>query len=97
MKLSKLAVAIAAMLGAGVSSGAFAIDLYVDTKTEQIYAKPGLGRVHIGSFVKQDAPVKAPDKTADSAADKTMDIAASKTGAAESALLQKKAKPELCH
>ena len=84
MKLSKLAVAIAAMLGAGVSSGAFAIDLYVDTKTEQIYAKPGLGRVHIGSFVKQDAPVKAPDKTADSAADKTMDIAASKTGAAES-------------
>ncbi len=44
------------MLGSGVSCMAFAIDLYVDTKTEQIYAKPGPGRVHMGSFVREDAP-----------------------------------------
>lgn len=89
MKVSKLAVAIAAMLGAGVSSAAFAIDLYVDTKTEQIYAKPGLGRVHIGSFVRQDAPAKAADKTADKVADKTMDITSDKTEAAELATVRR--------
>lgn len=89
MKVSKLAVAIAAMLSAGVSSAAFAIDLYVDTKTEQIYAKPGLGRVHIGSFVRQDAPAKAADKTADKVADKTMDITSDKTEAAELATVRR--------
>lgn len=80
MKLSKLAVAIAAIIGAGVSSGVYAIDLYVDTKTEQIYAKPGPGRVHMGSFVRQDAAAKVSDKSTD----KSLDIAASKTEAAES-------------
>src|SRR6188768_3474398 len=83
MKLSKLAVAMAAILGAGVSSGVYAIDLYVDTKTEQIYAKPGPGRVHMGSFVRQDAQAKVPDRTAGSTADKPMDTAADKTDAAE--------------
>ncbi|SCY47346.1 OprO/OprP family phosphate-selective porin [Nitrosospira sp. Nsp13] len=80
MKLSKLAVAIAAILGAGVSFGAYAIDLYVDTKTEQIYAKPGPGRVHMGSFVRQDAQAKVPDNTASSAA---AVIPVDKTDAAE--------------
>ena len=59
MKLSKISLAIGAMLGSSVSCMAFAIDLYVDTKTEQIYAKPGPGRVHMGSFVREDAPAKA--------------------------------------
>jgi len=36
MKLSKLTLAVATVLGAGVSFSAFAIDLYVDTKTKQI-------------------------------------------------------------
>ena len=54
MKLSRVSLAIAAILGTGASSAAFAIDLYVDTKTEQIYANPGPGRVHLGSFVKEE-------------------------------------------
>jgi len=59
MKISKLTLAIATVLGAGASSGAFAMDLYVDTKTKQIYAEPGRGRELMGSFEKvQSAPAK---------------------------------------
>lgn len=85
MKLSKVTLAIAAVLGAGASAGAFAIDLYVDTKTEQIYAKPGPGRVHMGSFVKEDAAKKAADKTAEKKPDRTLDKteAADKTEVAD--------------
>jgi hypothetical protein len=55
MKLSKLTLAVAATLGASLlSSAAFAIDLYVDTKTKQIYAEPGKGRVLMGKFVHVD-------------------------------------------
>src|SRR5688572_10676806 len=36
-----------------------AIDLYVDTKTKQIYAEPGEGRVRMGSFERvPDKPAK---------------------------------------
>ena len=52
MKSSKLTLAIIATLTAGTSFNASAIDLYVDTATEQIYAKPGPGRVLMGSFEK---------------------------------------------
>ena len=45
MKFSKLTVAIAATLGATASFNALAMDLYVDTKTKQIYAEPGRDRV----------------------------------------------------
>ncbi|MDN5836042.1 MAG: porin, partial [Nitrosospira sp.] len=95
MKLSKLTLAITTVLGAGISTGVSAIDLYVDTKTEQIYAKPGPGRVHMGSFVKEDAPAKAADKTAgvstnkaaekkaDETVEKTADVAADQAVATE--------------
>ncbi len=63
MKISKLTLAIATVLGAGATSGAFAMDLYVDTKTKQIYAEPGRGRELMGSFEKvQSAPAKTVDK-----------------------------------
>jgi phosphate-selective porin OprO/OprP len=52
MKFSKLTLAIATTLGASASFSAFAIDLYVDTKTKQIYAEPGRGRELMGSFEK---------------------------------------------
>lgn len=60
MKFSKLTLAIATTLGAGASFSAFAaMDLYVDTKTKQIYAEPGRGRVLMGSFERVgDAPAK---------------------------------------
>jgi phosphate-selective porin OprO and OprP len=50
MKFSKLTMAIAVALTAGASSSAFAIELYVDTKTKQIYAEPGKGRELMGQF-----------------------------------------------
>lgn len=81
MKLSKLTLAIATTIGAGISAGAFAIDLYVDTKTEQIYAKPGPGRVHMGSFVKEDPAAKATDKTAEKKSDRELDKTTADTAA----------------
>ncbi len=60
MKFSKLTLAIATTLSVSASFSAFAIDLYVDTKTKQIYAEPGRGRELMGSFQKvDDAPAKA--------------------------------------
>jgi phosphate-selective porin OprO/OprP len=59
MKFSKLTVVVATLLGASASSGAFALDLYVDTKTKQLYAEPGPGRERMGSFQRvEDAPAK---------------------------------------
>jgi phosphate-selective porin OprO/OprP len=44
------------------------MDLYVDTKTKQIYAEPGRGRELMGSFERvQDAPAKAATKVTDHA------------------------------
>lgn len=41
---------MASVLGAGVTADAMALDLYVDTKTQQIFAEPGKGRVLLGEF-----------------------------------------------
>jgi phosphate-selective porin OprO and OprP len=69
MKFSKLKLAIASTLGASVSFSAFAIDLYVDTKTKQIYAEPGRGRVLMGAFERvEDKPSVKPADTAEIAA-----------------------------
>lgn len=58
MKFSRLTLAVAAILGTGAASNAFAIDLYVDAKTKQIYAEPGPGRMLMGAFerVEDKAP-----------------------------------------
>jgi len=69
MKFSKLTLAIATTLGASASFSAFAIDLYVDTKTKQIYAEPGPHRQLIGAFERvEDKPAAAPADTAEIAA-----------------------------
>ncbi|MDD5322146.1 MAG: porin [Methylococcales bacterium] len=69
MKFSKLTLAIATTLGASASFSAFAIDLYVDTKTKQIYAEPGPHRQLIGAFERvEDEPAAAPADTAEIAA-----------------------------
>ncbi|MCK9395406.1 MAG: porin [Methylobacter sp.] len=63
MKISKLTLAIATVLGAGASANAVAMDLYVDTKTKQIYAEPGPHRQLMGNFEKvESAPAKIADK-----------------------------------
>ena len=66
MKLSKLKLAVATVLGASFSASAFAIDLYVDTKTKQIFAEPGKHRVKMGSFeqVKEGTKESSADKKA---------------------------------
>ncbi|MGZ0076806.1 OprO/OprP family phosphate-selective porin [Methylomonas sp. YC3] len=52
MRLSKLSLAVAAIIGSGICAEAMALDLYVDSKTKQIFAEPGPGRVKLGSFEK---------------------------------------------
>ena len=66
MKFSKLTLAIATTLGASASFSAFAIDLYVDTKTKQIYAEPGPHRQLMGAFERvEDKPAVTPADTAE--------------------------------
>ena len=68
MKFSKLTMAITIALTAGASTNALAISLYVDTKTKQIYAEPGKGRVLMGEFEKVgDKPKVAESPEADAA------------------------------
>ncbi len=52
MRLSKLSLAMAIALGAGFCADAMALDLYVDSKTKQIFAEPGPGRTKLGAFEK---------------------------------------------
>lgn len=54
MKLSRLTFAVVTALTASVTTSALAMDLYVDTKTKQIYAEPGKNRQKLGSFEKVD-------------------------------------------
>ncbi len=60
MKLSKLTFAVATALTASVTTSAFAMVLYVDNKTKQIYTEAGPGRQILGSFeqVQEGIPVK---------------------------------------
>ena len=59
MKYSVLKLVVSAALSMSLSSVAFAIDLYVDKKTKQIYTEPGLNRERLGSFQRvEDAPTK---------------------------------------
>ena len=62
-KLFRLTLATTALINLGVLSSAYALDLYVDTKTKQIFAEPGPGRVHMGTYEKSEkaaAKTKAP-------------------------------------
>lgn len=65
MKFSKLTLAVATLVGAGITSEAYAIDLYVDNKTKQIYAEPGPGRERMGSFVQVEEAAAKPADTAE--------------------------------
>ena len=63
MKISKLSLAIVTVLGGATTESALAMELYVDTKTNQIYAAPGPHRQLMGNFEKvQEAPAKVEDK-----------------------------------
>jgi hypothetical protein len=64
MKLTKLGLAIALLAGSGIAQRALALDLYVDTKTQQIFAEPGKGRVKLGAFEKVDETAKVANNSA---------------------------------
>ncbi len=95
MQLWKISLAASAIFGSSVAPLVFAIDLYVDTKTEQIYAKPGPDRVHIGSFVREDAAPKKERVSAggtsetDKAFDKTAETMKDRTDPAELSAMRK--------
>lgn len=72
MKLSKLTLAITTLISTGTSVNAFAIDLYVDIKTKQIYAEPGPGRQLMGSFERVE------DKSAPAAVESSSELTAIK-------------------
>ncbi len=61
MKLSKLTLAVATVLTASFTTSAFAMVLYVDSKTKQLYTEAGPGRQILGSFeqVQEGVPVKS--------------------------------------
>lgn len=63
MKLTKLSLAMASVIGAGYAADALALDLYVDTKTQQIFAEPGKGRVLLGEFQKVGEAAAKPAET----------------------------------
>lgn len=62
MKLTKLSLAMASVLGVGIAADALALDLYVDNKTQQIFAEPGPGRSKLGSFERVDEVQKEVQK-----------------------------------
>ncbi len=55
MNFFRFALVLVVFLATSLSSTAFAIDLYVDTKTKQIFTEPGVGRVHLGKFKRDDS------------------------------------------
>lgn len=61
MKLFKFALIPAFLLGISLSSPVSAIDLYVDTKTKQIFNEPGAGRVHLGTFRRDSGAASTSD------------------------------------
>ena len=95
MKNYSLTLVIAAILGVGAISTADAIELYVDTKTKQIYAEPGPGRQLMGSFERvEDKMTAAPAAGSDISEIKqdlelkTNEIAALKEHAKEASLVK---------
>ncbi|MDO9152051.1 MAG: porin [Methylotenera sp.] len=54
MNKNRMAMASLSIMSAFLVNPAFALDLYVDNDTQQIYATPGANRVKLGSFEKKE-------------------------------------------
>ncbi len=70
MKISILNAAIAGLLLAGASAQALALELYVNTETQQIFAQPGPGRTRLGTFKQVDETAPPPVQAAEIASQK---------------------------
>lgn len=79
--LFKFSAITTAIIGLYIPLSANALDLYVDTKTKQIFAEPGPGRTHMGKYVKdENASIKAGAPTAAQAAERTVEAQAASGG-----------------
>lgn len=76
MKARRMAAAISAFLGGMSALPAHALELYVDTRTNQIYAAPGANRIRLGTFKQVDEAVP---ETATASAATTEDIKQAET------------------
>ena len=57
---NKFRVALIILIWVGATSGVYAIDLYVDTTTKQIFTEVGPGRERLGTFERvEDKAVQA--------------------------------------
>ncbi|MDO9312421.1 MAG: porin, partial [Nitrosomonas sp.] len=54
MQLFRPILTLVFVISLSTLSNAYALDLYVDTKTKQIFAEPGPGRVHMGTYEKSE-------------------------------------------
>ena len=52
MPLLRSSLTTLTIITACAASSSYALDLYVDKKTKQIFAEPGPGRVHMGTYEK---------------------------------------------
>ena len=55
MRLFRPILTLVFVINLSTLSSAYALDLYVDTKTKQIFAEPGPGRVHMGTYEKSES------------------------------------------
>ena len=79
--LFKFSAITTAIIGLYIPLSANALDLYVDTKTKQIFAEPGPGRTHMGKYVKdENASIKAGAPTAAQAAARAVEVQAASGG-----------------
>lgn len=53
MKMKTIPLGAVALLS-GMANPSYALELYVDTKTQQVFTAPGAGRIKLGNFEKQD-------------------------------------------
>ncbi|MDO8843166.1 porin [Methylicorpusculum sp.] len=65
MKLTKMKLAIISVLGFSLSTSAFAIDLYMDSETKQLFAEDGPGRIKLGTFEKVEDKTKQNEEMAE--------------------------------
>ncbi|WP_242447274.1 OprO/OprP family phosphate-selective porin [Nitrosomonas supralitoralis] len=96
MKFFSFFLATLAIFNLCVLSNAYALDLYVDTKTKQVFAEPGPDRIHIGTYEKTENPLaQPPTPQAAIPPSQTPTESAKKEAVAESALLREQKTAEV--
>lgn len=93
MKLTKLSLALTSLVSSVATLDAQALELYVDSKTQQIFAQPGPGRTKLGNFERvediatQKEAVKAEVKNEVSAIQQDLELKTNELKAIEEHIL----------